>query len=56
MTTGDDEPTMADVTATCRTEDCANAGAAIVLTIPEGCGIVCGVCGEPITDVAGSGS
>lgn len=49
--TPDDEPTMTDVVATCATEGCGNAGAAIPLTIPDDVGVWCGVCGQEITDV-----
>lgn len=35
---------------TCRTEECANNGYTLILTSP-GHTIVCGPCGETITDV-----
>ena len=47
-------------TVTCHTEECANAGAAIELslTYDDGTGamvpvdaVSCGVCGQPITDI-----
>jgi hypothetical protein len=50
MSEGTDEPVMVPVTVTCHTDGCSNAGHAIPLLVPEGGAVVCGVCGEPITD------
>lgn len=54
---------MTNATATCHTEDCANAGIAIdvgTLTYEDpftgelvAVDVSCGVCGEPITDIEG---
>ena len=43
------EFTMVEVTVTCATEGCLNSGIPITFTVPEGCQIVCGVCGSDIT-------
>ena len=51
MTETDDYPTR-DVTLTCGTEGCTNAGVALALTVPVDCEtFVCGACSQPITDV-----
>lgn len=43
---------MRDVTVTCRTDECGNAGHPITLTLDDDVDdVVCGVCGVPITDV-----
>lgn len=48
-----DDPATREVTATCRTDGCPNAGIAIPLTVPDEPEphIACGPCGLPITDV-----
>jgi hypothetical protein len=43
-----------DVTVTCRTDGCDNAGYPIVLNVPvepSPPNVACGVCGHPITDI-----
>jgi len=41
------------VDATCHTPDCANAGHTITVpTAPDIEAVICGVCGQPITDIA----
>jgi hypothetical protein len=47
------EPTYVDRTATCHTEGCANADLAIPLQVPDEPDptVVCGVCGQPVTDL-----
>ena len=47
----DGTPPAVTQTGTCHTEGCGNAGAPITLDVPEGTPWVCGVCGQPITDV-----
>lgn len=45
-----EEPTMVDLTLTCTTEGCGNAGVPITLTVPDTVTAAqCGACGEPIT-------
>lgn len=54
-----DEIAMVDITATCHTDGCGNAGHAIGLSVidqPGGPSVTCGVCGQPITDLAEAGS
>jgi hypothetical protein len=46
------ETRFASVTVTCHTEGCGNAEQPITFDIPEGGAVACGVCGEPITDIA----
>lgn len=51
--TPDEEPATKDVTFTCHTEGCGNAGHAIPMTVtadPEPLAL-CGVCGQQITDI-----
>lgn len=43
-----DDPELTPEQVTCRTEGCTNAN--IPLTILAGAVVVCGVCGEEITD------
>lgn len=39
--------------ATCHTEDCGNADIAIsVMLVDENTTVICGVCGQSITDIA----
>jgi hypothetical protein len=52
----DDETPMHDVTVTCHTEGCGNADHPIPVSMAEGALVVCGACGQEITDVAGGGS
>lgn len=48
-----EEPTFRTVAATCRTADCENTGRPITLDVPDVAdpAVVCGVCGQPITDI-----
>lgn len=48
-----DEPTMVARVLTCHTDGCGNADAPIRLDVPDTVtSFVCGVCGQPIDDVA----
>lgn len=53
MTEQPEEPTFRLVTVTCETDGCANAGHAIPLHVADepNPAVVCGVCGQPITDI-----
>lgn len=48
-----EEPVIVQVTATCHTEDCGNAGIAIPVWVVESPDphVICGVCGVEITDL-----
>ncbi len=51
----EEEITFRDVTVTCRTAGCANAGIAITLSVPTEPAtpnVMCGVCGQPITETS----
>jgi hypothetical protein len=47
----DEETPGSTRTATCQVDGCPNAGIAIDLFVPDGAGVACGVCAQPITDV-----
>lgn len=49
--TADVDPDLVDVNVTCHTAGCSNADITIVLSIPDGVPVACGVCGQPIDDV-----
>lgn len=52
MSESETEPTMVTRHLTCHTEGCGNAGESIALDVPDTvAAYVCGVCGQPITDV-----
>jgi hypothetical protein len=52
MSESETEPEMVTVTVTCHTENCGNAGHAIVMQVPSDVGgFSCGVCAQPITDI-----
>ena len=40
------------VWATCLTEGCINFGIPIHTVVPEGGDIICGPCGQPVTDIS----
>jgi hypothetical protein len=49
-----DDIAMTDVSVTCQTEGCSNAGHAITLSVPADPTppfVVCGVCGQQINDI-----
>lgn len=49
-----DELTFITVTATCQTGGCGNAGHALAVSVLEGDpdpSVICGPCGQPITDL-----
>jgi hypothetical protein len=50
--TEEQEPTFLEMTVTCRTPGCDNADVPLVLTVVQPPYVVCGVCGQQITDVA----
>jgi hypothetical protein len=56
MTTEETETSVITYTLTCHTEGCGNADIPISLDMPEGCAAMCGVCGQPITDVTPEGA
>ncbi len=41
---------LINYTVTCHTEGCENADIPIVLSMPEGCAVMCGVCAQTISD------
>jgi hypothetical protein len=51
----DAEPVYVETTATCHTAGCGNADIPIPVYVVEGApaNVTCGVCGNPITDLAG---
>lgn len=50
----DDAPALVNATVTCHTLGCGNAEVAITLPVSEV--VVCGPCGELITDVVPTGA
>jgi len=50
----DEAVTFTNATVTCHTEECTNGEQAIALPVPDDPWppvVVCGVCGQPITDI-----
>ena len=48
----ENELVFVDRWATCLTTECGNYGTSIHVLAPEGGDVGCGVCGQPITDIA----
>lgn len=53
MPDDEENPTLVTRVLTCHTEGCGNADEGISVDVPEDVGAYsCGVCGQPITDIA----
>ena len=45
-----DEPVFVEVTVTCQDPLCGNGGHPITFSVPQGCLVVCGVCGATLVE------